>query len=160
MIRKHPVTIRKAFLDEDILVAQHFYHIWLDNNISPNSICVDWLEQTLNFIAQARQNLAFQTFMAVINHQVVGSASCQLFAGLYPNVFQADFRNYGYIWNVYVESSYRRQGIATLLTQTAIDHLQYLNCTHAILHASPQGKVVYENLGFVPKNEMVLELKK
>lgn len=158
MTKKHPVSIRKAFLDEDILVAQHFYHLWLDNNISPNLIRANWLEETLNFIAQARQNLAFQTFMATINNQVVGSASGQLFAGLYPNVFQADFRNYGYIWNVYVESSYRCQGIATLLTQTAIDYLQSLNCTHAILHASPQGKAVYENLGFVPKNEMVLNL--
>lgn len=84
----------------------------------------------------------------------------RIFAGLYPALFKPDFRNYGYIWNVYVETNYRRQGIATKLTQEAIKYLHSLNCTHAILHASPYGKPVYENLGFVPKNEMILELNK
>ena len=91
--------------------------------------------------------------------QVIGSTSCQLFAGLYPMFLKPDFRQYGYIWNVYVESDYRRQGIATKLTKKAINYLHSLNCTHAILHASPQGKSVYEGLGFVPKNEMILELE-
>jgi GNAT superfamily N-acetyltransferase len=158
--KKYNVTIRKATISEDNLIAQHFYQLWLDNKIDPHVIRSDWLEETIKFITQARQNLAYQAFVAVINNQVVGSSSCQLFAGLYPTPFQPSFRSYGYIWNVYVEDDYRRQGIATKLTKTAINYLHYLNCTHAILHASPHGKPLYESMGFVPKNEMVLELKK
>ena len=41
---------------------------------------------------------------------------------------------------------------------TTIDRLRSLNCTHVILHASPHGKPLYESLGFIPKNEMILEL--
>lgn len=160
MNKKHNITIRKATISEDILIAQHFYQLWLDNKITPNSIRSDWLEETRKFIAQARQNLAFQAFIAVIDEQVIGSVSCQLFAGLYPTPFKPDFRKYGYLWNIYVEANYRRRGIATKLTKTAINYLNSLNCSHAILHASPQGKPLYENLGFVPKNEMVLQLKK
>jgi ribosomal protein S18 acetylase RimI-like enzyme len=77
---------------------------------------------------------------------------------LYPSPFKSSFRKYGYIWNVFVESAYRDRGIATKLTKTAIDYLQSLDCTHAILHASPHGKPVYEKLGFVPKNEIILDL--
>ena len=151
------LTIREA-ISEDSLIAEHFYQLWLDNEVSPDSIDADWQQKTRDFIDEARRNLAFQAYLASIGDRVVGSVSCQIFAGLYPMPFQPDFRKYGYIWNVYVEPDYRRRGIATKLTKKAIAHLHSLDCTHAILHASVHGKPVYEKLGFVPKNEMILEL--
>ncbi len=153
------LIITPATISEDPILAQHFYQLWLDNNVAPESIHEDWLEVTLEFIAKARQELSFQAFVGRIEGEIVASASCQLFAGLYPSPFKPSFRQYGYIWNIFVESASRRQGIGTQLTQAAIDYLQTLDCTHAILHASPFGKPVYENLGFMPKNEMILELK-
>lgn len=153
------LIITPATTAEDSVLAQHFYQIWLDNNVTPDSINHDWQEVTLNFIAKARQELSFQAFVGKIDNKIVASVSCQLFAGLYPAIFKPKARKYGYIWNVFVESAYRRQGIGNKLTTTAIQHLTSLNCTHAILHASPLGKPVYENLGFVPKNEMILEIK-
>jgi len=54
-------------------------------------------------------------FLAEINGTVVGSASCQLFAGIYPHVLADAHRKYGYIWGVYVELSHRGQGIAKQL---------------------------------------------
>ncbi|MDJ0535102.1 MAG: GNAT family N-acetyltransferase [Xenococcaceae cyanobacterium MO_207.B15] len=159
MDKNKNLIITPASMAEDSIVAQHFYQLWLDNNVTPDSIKDDWLEVTLNFIAKARQELSFRTFVGKINTEIVASASCQLFAGLYPSPFKPSIRQYGYIWNVFVESAYRRQGIGTKLTKTAIDYLRSLDCTHAILHASPHGKAVYENLGFVPKNEMILDIR-
>ena len=159
MDKTNSLTIVSASTTEDSLIAQHFYQLWLDNNVNPDFIDDDWLQTTLKFIAQARQELSFQAFMGKIDNNIVGSVSCQIFAGLYPSPFKPSFRKYGYIWNVYVESAYRRQGIGSQLTNTAIDYLRSLDCTHAILHASPHGKPVYEKLGFTSKNEMILELK-
>ena len=153
------LTIVPALSAEDSIVARHFYQLWLDNNIESNSIQDDWLEITLEFIAKARQELSFQAFVGEIDGKIVGSVSCQIFAGLYPFPFKPNVRKYGYIWNVFVESTYRRQGIGSKLTNKAINYLQSLDCTHAILHASPHGKPVYEKLGFVAKNEMILNLK-
>ena len=150
------LTIEEAL--EDSLIAEHFYRLWLDNGVSPDSIDADWQQKTVNFIAEARRNLSFKAYVASINEQVVASVSCQIYAGLYPMPFVANFRKYGYIWNVYVEPNYRRRGIATELIKKAIAYLHSLNCTHAILHASVHGKPVYEKLGFIPKNEMILEL--
>ena len=152
------VAIDLATPEHDVTIARHFHQLWLDNNVSPDQISDDWLSKTVKFIQNARRDLEFQAFIAQIENNIVGSVSCQLFAGLYPSPFKSEYRHYGYIWNVYVESDYRRQGIATKLTQTAIAHLSSLNCTKAILHASPSGKPVYENLGFIPGNEMVLDL--
>ncbi len=158
MKKNQSLIIRSASVEEDLIVAQHFYQLWLDNDVAPDVIDDDWLSTTLDFLVKARQNLSFQAYVGIIDGEIVGSVSSQIFSGLYPSPFKPSFRQYGYIWNVFVQSNFRRQGIGSRLTNTAIDYLRSINCSHAILHASPHGKPVYENLGFIPKNEMILEL--
>lgn len=153
-----PAIIQQATPEMDSIIAEHFYRLWLDNNVSADLIRSDWLDVTLKFIQHARQELKFQAFVAQAQDTIVGSVSCQLFSGLYPSPFKLEHR--GYIWNVYVESDHRLQGIATELTTAAINYLKDLNCTKVMLHASPLGKPVYEKIGFVPNNEMVLNLTK
>lgn len=145
--------------EEDGLIAHHFYQMWLDNQIAQSAIAPDWLEITLQFIQQVRQTLSYQAFMAEVAGKIVGSAGCQRFAGLYPNVIKATERCDGYIWGVYVEPEYRGRGIATRLTQQAVAHLKAIACTHAVLNASPSGKPIYARLGFVDGNLMRLDLQ-
>jgi ribosomal protein S18 acetylase RimI-like enzyme len=152
------ICFREANLDDDQTIARHFFQLWRDNNVPEASIQVNWLETTVQFIQNARQTLAYKAFVAEINSEIVASAGCQLFAGLYPHILAEQQRKYGYIWGVYVEVAYRQQGIAKRLTQMAIAHLQSLNCTSAILHASPSGKPLYSSLEFKQSNEMRLDL--
>jgi GNAT superfamily N-acetyltransferase len=152
------VHFRTADPSEDPLIAEQFFQLWLENGIPANCLRTNWLEGTLEFIAQARRELGYQAFVAEVDSRVVGSAGCQLFAGLYPQPFVEEYRKYGYIWNVYVEPPHRRQGIATELTKLAIAHLKSLHCTRVLLHASPSGQPVYTNLGFSPSNELRLDI--
>lgn len=152
------VAIRKATLQEDSLIAKHFYQMWLDVGVPEDLINSDWENVTLGFIEQARQNFFYQGFVALVDGVVVGSASCQLFAGLYPHILKQTYRKYGYIWGLYVEKPYRRKGIAKKLTRTTIEYLQGIGCTRAVLNASPEGKPVYESLGFISSNAMHLDL--
>lgn len=158
MLRERNINIRPATISEYSLIARHSYQLWLDNNIPPDSIKSNWLEITLKFIDQARKDLYYQAFIAEENGKVVGSVSCQLFAGLYPNIIVGSYRKYGYIWGVYVEPEYRRQGIGKKLTLEAIAYLKQLACTRVILNASASGKPVYTNLGFQPSNAMEFDL--
>ncbi|NER46080.1 MAG: GNAT family N-acetyltransferase [Symploca sp. SIO1A3] len=158
ILNPEKVTFREATLQEDSIIAQHFYQLWQDNDVSADSIKSDWLELTLQFINQARQELYYKTFVVEVGNLIVGSASCQLFNGLYPKIFVKEYRKYGYIWNVYVELPYRNQGFAKKLTSLACDYLKFLGCTRAILHASPLGKPVYDRMGFYQSNEMRLDL--
>ncbi|TFI52997.1 GNAT family N-acetyltransferase [Mastigocladus laminosus UU774] len=151
------INFREASIQEDNLIAQHFYQLWRDNNVAPESIRSDWLEIVLEFNKQARQNLYYKAFVAEVDGKVIGSASCQLFTGLYPHILTEEHRKFGYIWGVYVDLDYRGQGIAKQLTSMAIDYLKAIACTRVILHASPAGKPVYERLGFIPNNEMRLD---
>ncbi|HEY9692070.1 MAG TPA: GNAT family N-acetyltransferase [Oculatellaceae cyanobacterium] len=152
------IYIREALPQEDSIIAKHFYQMWLDNNVLAESIESNWQQITLDFITQARQNLCYKSFVVEVDKQVIGSTSCQIFAGLYPNILKAEYRKYGYIWGVYVEPNYRKNGIGKSLAKSAVDYLKSLGCTRAILNASPSGKTVYSSLSFSISNEMQLDL--
>ena len=158
MSHKTNWQIKSTTTKDDRFIAQHFYQLWLDNDFSAEQLQDNWLEITLDFIAKARQELSFQAWLVETEGKIIGSASCQLFSGLYPLVFKPEFRRYGYIWNVYVESDFRRQGIATALMKRCVDYLKSTDCTRIILHASVSGKPVYENMDFISSNEMRLDI--
>jgi ribosomal protein S18 acetylase RimI-like enzyme len=152
------VNFRTATSQEDLIIARHFYQLWQDNNVPDDAIAPNWQEDIIRFIEQARSNLNYSAFVAEIDRKIVGSVSCQLFAGLYPIPFVESYRKAGYIWGVYVESEYRQQGIGTKLTEMAVAYLKAIDCTRVVLHASPSGMPVYSKLGFLPNNEMRLDL--
>ena len=152
------INIRRANLQENYLIAKHLYLMWQDIGVPDDSIESNWLEITKEYIDNARQQLFYQGFIADLNNTIVGSVSCQIFAGLYPNIIKSEYRKQGYIWGVYVEPDYRRQGIAKKLMGEAIAYLKSIGCTKVILHASPQGKPLYPHLGFYENNEMRLDL--
>ncbi|BAY43731.1 putative acetyltransferase [Scytonema sp. HK-05] len=152
------IQTREATPEEDSLIAKHFYQMWRDIGVPDDAINSNWLEITLQFIEQARRDLFYKAFVAEVDGGVVGSASCQLFTGFYPNVLKHQYRQFGYIWGVYVEPSYRKQGIAKQLTSATVNYLKAVGCTRAVLNASPLGKPVYESLGFSSGNAMQLDL--
>jgi GNAT superfamily N-acetyltransferase len=63
------------------------------------------------------------------------------------------------ILNVYTDPEYRRRGIARTLMQTIIAWCQREGFARVTLHASDDGRHLYESLGFEPSNEMRLNLR-
>lgn len=64
----------------------------------------------------------------------------------------------GNILNVYTSKSFRRLGLARTLMDTALLWCRENNVDTIILHASAEGRRLYESLGFQPTNEMRLRL--
>jgi ribosomal protein S18 acetylase RimI-like enzyme len=65
-----------------------------------------------------------------------------------------------YIMNMYTLPEYRRRGIATRLLQMLIDHARQNDCGKISMHASPNGRSIYVNAGFVLiETEMRLDLR-
>jgi GNAT superfamily N-acetyltransferase len=62
----------------------------------------------------------------------------------------------GTIVNVFTEPRWRRRGIASLLIQEIIIWSRNQQLDRLILHASNEGRSIYEKLGFVASNEMRL----
>jgi GNAT superfamily N-acetyltransferase len=63
-----------------------------------------------------------------------------------------------WIHSVYVEPSLRRRGIGRQLTHTIIEWCREQGFEWIYLHASEQGRPLYESLGFALSSEMRLKL--
>ena len=58
------------------------------------------------------------------------------------------------IQNVYTEPDWRRRGLATLLIKRIIDWARQERIDSLVLHASDEGRALYERLGFIATTEM------
>ena len=64
----------------------------------------------------------------------------------------------GNILNVYTAVEFRRRGLAAELMKTAIEWCRCNGVDVVVLHASPEGRRLYESMGFTQTNEMRLNL--
>jgi len=64
----------------------------------------------------------------------------------------------GWIQNVYTEPEFRRRGLARRLTETVVAWCREDGFHTVSLHASDDGRALYESMGFLPTNEMRLTL--
>jgi len=145
--------------DADVeLLADAFRQMWLDNAVPADNIEPDYRERVQQFVVAGRELAALRFFVAEREGRCVGAACCQLFVGLYPAILRRDVRCYGYIWGVYVTPDQRQQGLGRALTETCVQALRAQGCSHAVLHAAPPGRGIYERLGFQGTNEMRLPL--
>ena len=58
------------------------------------------------------------------------------------------------IVNVFTEPEWRRRGIAELLMKRIIDWSRQESIDSLVLHASDEGRALYERLGFIATSEM------
>lgn len=83
---------------------------------------------------------------------IVGSAGVEISEGA-PHPVDLSTRR-GLIVNVYIAPEHRRQGLARRLLHTALDWCAAQHIRVITLHASDQGRPLYESLGFELTNEM------
>ena len=64
----------------------------------------------------------------------------------------------GNILNVYTAVEFRRRGLAGELMKAAMQWCRSNGVDIVVLHASPEGRRLYESMGFVESNEMRIKL--
>lgn len=64
----------------------------------------------------------------------------------------------GNILNVYTSEKFRRRGLARQLMDEVLNWCRENQIDTIILHASNEGRELYESMGFIPTNEMRLRL--
>lgn len=62
------------------------------------------------------------------------------------------------VLNIYTEKEYRRKGLARRIMHTIHDYCRTRNIIRVVLHASDEGRPLYESLGYLPTNEMRLKV--
>ncbi|HEX8806977.1 MAG TPA: GNAT family N-acetyltransferase [Candidatus Aquilonibacter sp.] len=112
-----------------------------------------WRERFIAHFSERIERGDARYFVAVEDGHIIGTAGA-FFTEAYPAAIHG-LRS-GYIFGVYVHPNHRGQGLARALTNLAIDFLRAGNPWAIRLHASNAGRPIYEQLGFVPTNEMEL----
>lgn len=77
---------------------------------------------------------------------------------LLPRPGDLGLRQEAYVVNVFTEPAHRRRGLSRDLMTTLIAWCRAQRITRITLHASSDGRPLYESLGFVATNEMRLVL--
>jgi ribosomal protein S18 acetylase RimI-like enzyme len=73
-----------------------------------------------------------------------------------PGADDLEFGPEAIVLNVYVEPAWRRRGVGEALMRAVLDFLAVRGIRRVVLHASDNGRRLYERVGFVPTNEMRL----
>lgn len=86
-------------------------------------------------------------WLATEDEHIIGTCGVCFFQ--YPPSFSNVTGKIAYITNVYTRNEYRNQGIETKLLELVNEEIKNKGCKFARLHASLQGKKLYEKIGFV-----------
>jgi GNAT superfamily N-acetyltransferase len=151
------LIIREATPDDipEILRQRRAMYLDMDYEDSPElakmlSTCEPYLHRSL-------AGGSFRSWLAFVNHEIAGGGAVIISPWLsHPYDLECHRAT---ILNVYVYPEFRRQGVGRMLMQTMIAWCRRQNFASVFLHASKDGRPLYDSLGFEPTNEMKLKLR-
>lgn len=150
-------VVRRATIDDIAIITKHRRAMFQDMG-SGTRESLDAMD--LKFTPWIARKLASGNYLGwfIINPQndVVASAGLWLIDWPPGPLDQSEHR--GYIYNVYTQPDYRQRGLARKLVKIVIKHCRENKIKIVALHASEQGRKLYESLGFKQTNEMRLTL--
>jgi ribosomal protein S18 acetylase RimI-like enzyme len=163
MQRECPFAVREAHTTDIPLLARHRAAMFRDmGQLAPHQ--EQALERaTASYLQEALPRGDYLAWVAEQHaappRSIIGGAGVQLRPILPRPRIGADELELGpeaIVLNVYVEPEWRRRGVADALMRAVLDALGERGIRRVVLHASADGRQLYERLGFVPTNEMRL----
>lgn len=154
--------VRTATLDDISIIASHRAGMFADMGQLPEGRRPELVDLSLEYLRRAVPAGEYLGWLASPQdtpETIVGGAGVQLRRTLpHPAPREKPVRiAYGrqaIVLNVYTEPQWRRQGLAELLMQHVIGWARSAGLDTLVLHASDEGRRLYERLGFVQTNEM------
>jgi GNAT superfamily N-acetyltransferase len=100
----------------------------------------------------------FQAWLATANGQIVGTSGL-VYMSRPPSYNNLSGRD-AYIMNMYTLPAWRGRGIGTALFQQVLDEIRTSGSGKVLLHATEQGRALYEKFGFrISDGEVEMTLK-
>ena len=130
--------------------------MYLDMSYEDSSALSAMVSVCQPYLSQALADGSFRGWLASISERIVGGGAVVI--SPWPShPYDLQCRR-ATILNVYVYPEFRRRGIARRLMQTMIEWCAQQKFAVVHLHASQDGRHLYETLGFEPTNEMKLKI--
>lgn len=158
-------TIRLATSRDADVLARHRAEMFKDMGHLPATLYDTLLQAARAYFAAAIPDGRYVAWLAELREppgEIVGGAGLQL-RELLPRPHPAGERlmrgPQGLVLNVFTERRWRRQRVAAGLMEELLRWTRAHGIESVVLHASAEGRPLYEGLGFVWTNEMRYEGK-
>jgi GNAT superfamily N-acetyltransferase len=155
-------AIRRATVEDIPTLARHRCEMFKDMEQLSEGSYSDLAEASTRYFEEAMPSgeyVAWVVTPADRPEVVVAGGGMQL-RGILPRPDHAGrllkAGPQGLIVNVYTEQEWRRKGLAELVMQTIMHWGLENGLASMVLHASEEGRPLYERLGFKTSNEMYL----
>ena len=152
--------IRRATAADAGVLARHRAEMFRDMGELPASVYDTLIDAARAYLTQAVTDGRYVGWVAELDagsREIIGGAGLQL-RELLPRPDVARERlvrgPQGLIVNVYTERAWRRKGVADALMRELLQWCRGNGIESVVLHASDDGRPLYEKLGFRPTNEM------
>jgi GNAT superfamily N-acetyltransferase len=155
-------TIRPATITDVDVIARHRAEMFTEMGLVPAPLYPELVSGTVDYLQRAIPSGEYVGWMASPEHDpatIVAGAGAQR-RRLLPVPLIADegtviaHGHQAIVLNVFTEPAWRRQGLAATLMRHIIEWARTGNIESLVLHASDDGRPLYEKLGFVQTNEM------
>jgi GNAT superfamily N-acetyltransferase len=151
------ITIREAGARDIPEILRQRRRMYEDMQYRDPAALTAMAELTGNYLGEAIPNRSFCAWLAFDQDRPVAGGSI-LIAAWPAHPYDLECRR-ATILNVYTEPDYRRRGIARQLLAVMIGWCRREGFARVTLHASADGRHLYESLGFEASNEMRLSLR-
>ena len=159
------IQIRQATIEDVGVLAVHRVSMFRDMGSVDSSIEPALLDAATTQIREAMsagEYLAWVAHPAGAPEHIIGGGGIQL-RRLLPRPDDDGKRvligREAIVLNMYVESEWRRRGVARRIMQHILAWIPGSDVVRLVLHASDEGRPLYQQLGFVPTNEMRYDLE-
>ncbi len=146
-------TLREATIADLEILVHHRESMWRDMGRDPH-LLVTMEVAAREYFQAAVPNGSYRGWLAESDGRIVGGAGVVI--SPWPGSPGSALAKRAMILNMFVERDYRRRGIARALMHTTIAWCKAAGFASVGLHASDEGRPLYESLGFQPTNEMRL----
>ena len=153
--------MRRALPSDARVIARHRAEMFSDMGQLPPELYQDLVDRSVGYLEQAIASAEYLGWLVTIEGaaEVIAGAGVQL-RRILPRPVTFDGRSRivpgreGIVLNVFTERSWRRKGIARLLMHSVLEWANSECLDRLVLHASEDGRALYDRLGFVASNEM------
>ncbi|MDZ8136341.1 MAG: GNAT family N-acetyltransferase [Nostoc sp. DedQUE04] len=141
-------NLRQANLqDLEALIQLRLELLREAGDIKGDSDTTNLAEATRKYLGEKMPTGEFLAWVAEVNNQIVATSGLVFFQ---RPPYNGNFSGLeGYIMNVYTIPMWRGQGIATALLKEIISFVRATEAKRLWLHATEDGKHIYEKLGLV-----------
>ncbi len=151
------IALRRACVEDAKTIAKHRRAMFRDMGYQDEAALDSMMAKFLPWLEDKMVSGDYLAWLAVTAGDFV-VAGTGLWLMDWPTHMVGSGTRRGNILNVFTEPEFRRRGLARWLTKAALEWCKVNGVDLVILHASPEGRALYESLGFQASNEMRIKL--